>query len=1529
MLRHLSTFHVISSFGQGPVLDAMPPEIVVLHNVVQRGLPTLPSLRLEQALAKLGFTQEATNEFAFEFPATLAVDDTLLDDIFTALHVADNRFEPDYKDILESTFEDAVFRHTTWEHPHLRQLLTPQVSLEELMPGTPGFHEQRTDFAIPLLYPLVESKAGESTVKGYIIEVDGRQYHSSFKQKRLDQTRDAATGEAGWTTQRITEKGQALHTFREIDKQPFVAQVAKNYHKSFDALWIKVLQLVLTPFAVARVQKVILDAILSGLLKTDEKQWEIVVVERDVPCAQLAVDDLNEWMERIFALSGKAEAPRIKLKTVFATPEFKNADLRGDEHLVIGNYDDTSCDLVIDVSMLRRYGMELKQTYPYPYAIVRTERWPWVNRRFHTAVPIAYGPLVERDGEQVKPEPVREEALMWFLQNIFRKKSFRQGQIEILNRALNLQTVIGLLPTGGGKSLTYQLAALLQPGFTLVIDPLRSLMRDQVDNLIKAGIDACGLANSTQSREEKMYALYQLSTGQTLIFFVSPERMMMEDFRLNLADMRGRFGFAYCVIDEVHCVSEWGHDFRPAYLALGRNAVEHLPYAVDGKQIPLFGLTATASYDVLADVERELLLRDEPDAIVSAEYTSRDEIFYKVVEVPAKYATREDRVDDTRQFLFTVNPVLDGDEWSIKEKVAEAKLNRLNTILIEMPEVYGDLNNAAVSQTVLQLTWREILNADQHAASPEKEWIAEKWKRIQYPNYQSNKFILDNGGLIFAPHRSSIFGVSDKFKIQKVNGKPLVAATGKPVFLDPNNRKGIADRINSPWFNGAVPIDCHEDKAGGYIGTFIGSSDESQYISGLTDKDSFRNQAWFVNNRLKLMVATKAFGMGIDKSNIRFTIHFNSPSSPESFVQEAGRGGRDGRLALSYVLINRQKLYTLKSAHFRLFRGEGFNIPIPDNRLIDKYFLESEFNTLLQHLRVPALEDLRKWPRERGLPVPFGELNVDEDILNFFQENSFRGADVEQLYLNSILLEPITFSGLLKENWEKQIEEELGVKVNLSYWEKENMCRIYIKDADDGLPFGYLDVNNGWRSEECDSYSLRIHEVLKTLIANQNGGLFPDATSIKAQFNHSVGQKQLPGVLAYLNKPHKKGFLIGFGNHYNATRHQEDLYKFILEYINGAFPADIHSSVYDKTRKSNPSFEEYIERLAEKEVNIIDSPYYEALKKLWYARRTKPDTDKSIYRLTCIGIVDDFEVDYRNEVYHLVINPKQVGAYVVALYTYLRRYYSDSRVRRMLKEKLSTVDLPTEDILYDSSTIELKTDKTLESLFRELVSFIVEFAYQEIAAKRKAAIGDVFGAFDEYLNNESKEPNSGNFRLKSYLHLYFNSKYAREAYKAKLDDPLAVADYSLRDEMEGGQVMPFERVLDYIRLMAIDRSGNETDNIKHLRGASTRLLRSDPGNASLRLLKAFSLFMLSWQFDGSFQEACDDCESGLMDFIRSDDDKETISKVNAYTEVVSEYLPRRGAKNVKEYFVDLRNTLLLKRNFQWLKGFNQHFLQDF
>ena len=211
------------------------------------------------------------------------------------------------------------------------------------------------------------------------------------------------------------------------------------------------------------------------------------------------------------------------------------------------------------------------------YFIIRSSESIHEPRILYTTERIKYKPFVEKEssGKYIINEVVASH-LRYFLKLIFRKEDFRPGQLPILNRALGLKSVIGLLPTGGGKSLTYQLAAMLQPGVTLVVDPLKGLMKDQYDGLLKTGIDCISYINSdiTSNKEEAHRREQALTGSQIQILFLSPERLSIHRFREVLRSMReSGVYFSYGVIDEVHCVSEWGHDFRLAYLHLGRNPI--------------------------------------------------------------------------------------------------------------------------------------------------------------------------------------------------------------------------------------------------------------------------------------------------------------------------------------------------------------------------------------------------------------------------------------------------------------------------------------------------------------------------------------------------------------------------------------------------------------------------------------------------------------------------------------------------------------------------------------------------------------------------------------------------------------------------------------------------------------------------------------------------------------------------------------------------------------------------------------------
>ncbi|HYW84186.1 MAG TPA: RecQ family ATP-dependent DNA helicase, partial [Spirochaetia bacterium] len=212
---------------------------------------------------------------------------------------------------------------------------------------------------------------------------------------------------------------------------------------------------------------------------------------------------------------------------------------------------------------------------------------------------------------RVRGEAVASE-LARALKQHFGFSSFRANQETIIRATLEGKDVFAALPTGGGKSLCYQLPALMRPGLTIVVSPLIALMKDQVDAARENGIPAAVL-NSSLSTEEARSAWRDLSAGRIRLLYVSPERLSISDFRASLR----RFGLAGVAVDEAHCISEWGHEFRPDYRALGLLRAEF-------PSVPIAAFTATATRQVQEDVVRLLGLRNP--FVVRASF-DRPEIF--------------------------------------------------------------------------------------------------------------------------------------------------------------------------------------------------------------------------------------------------------------------------------------------------------------------------------------------------------------------------------------------------------------------------------------------------------------------------------------------------------------------------------------------------------------------------------------------------------------------------------------------------------------------------------------------------------------------------------------------------------------------------------------------------------------------------------------------------------------------------------------------------------------------------------------
>ena len=380
--------------------------------------------------------------------------------------------------------------------------------------------------------------------------------------------------------------------------------------------------------------------------------------------------------------------------------------------------------------------------------------------------------------ENIKIESeIESETLEYLLTYIFGYGSFREGQLESLKRILMNKDTITLLPTGAGKSLIFQLATLLLPGIAITIVPIKSLMQDQVENLERKGISrAIALSGDIENDQEKEKVQKLLYGGQYLLVYVAPERFLIEKFRNSLREFTKKYLISLIVIDEAHCVSEWGHDFRPAYLTVGKNSRIYCENK-DGFIPPLIALTGTASENVLIDVKEDLEVKEE-DSIISPETFDRKELHFNLIKCDS-----DDKYLEVKRII---------------EKDLPHKL-KIDSLL-------------------------------------------------------DTKGKLTNSGIIFCP-----------------------VTTNKG--SNPRGVEFFVERINEDFGDISKPY----------------YSDEKNRIINARD---------FQDNKFPLLVATKGYGMGIDKPNIRYIIHVNLPPSIEAFYQEAGRSGRDGNNSECYVVYS-------------------------------------------------------------------------------------------------------------------------------------------------------------------------------------------------------------------------------------------------------------------------------------------------------------------------------------------------------------------------------------------------------------------------------------------------------------------------------------------------------------------------------------------------------------------------------------------------------------------------------------------------
>lgn len=1352
----LSMFDVKSNIplGYNIVNDS---KLAVLANIISRGLPTKAPLFLENIFSDIyNISTKPDKDALVEYKSTHKLR---VQEIYEALHVIDPRFNVEFYngDMLESSFEkgfiDRYLRGTQSEY--LIQVFEPQRPLSSIVdiPDKQFSKDQRVDFALEIPY-------GDART-GFILEMDGRRYHSNLFSRLNDERRDKMALQGGWDTYRIEQlNNMAFMNNWETDAASvkYLATLKANYGKKLSGSWLDTLQIVLAPLAIARVERMMVEAMMAGILRTDAEKWNIAIIERDVPCAAIAITDLKEKYEQICSLAGSDETfPPINL-CIVSTEEFKNSPL----HLgntITTNMPEAHFDLCMDVSMFLRDNIDalsLNVDADIVY-LIRSSHYSKRERTVCTAENIQYPPLVQKDGTGsyviIKE---REEILTYFLRDIFRKPSFRPGQLPILSHALADKTTIGLLPTGGGKSLTYQLSCILQPGVSIIVDPLVSLMVDQVRGLREARIDACDCVNSGMDAKEKAKKLNMLQNGAVLFMLLSPERFMMENFRSSLLTMteKNHVYFSYGIIDEVHCVSEWGHDFRTSYLHLGRNMINFM-HTKSQRPLSIIGLTATASFDVLADVERELTLGGnltiDSETIVRPESDARPELTYRIVEVRSNF---DELREPSGQYVLKAKS-----DWELKDVVATEKKNRMYSLIHEIPYDIALLNQNETTKTKIA-----------HISGFKSDCFFAPDSTQHYPN----------AGIIFCPHAHGTFGVEDNVW---------------------GTRTGISTELRT---NGQDLV----------IGTFVGGD----HPSG--------DMKLFNQNEQNVMVATKAFGMGIDKPNIRYTIHVNHPSSIESYVQEAGRGGRDKKHAISYVLFDPTEYIELtidKINDIRYLMGQ--DDPVWLERYINKFILADDIRDLCQHNGATdeQIDRILDIIRKQG----FLE-NIDKDINLWFHNNSFRGLFKEKVILveltdrimNAKPTRLIEVQGKLRD---LTGNEDVCLKVSA---QKKSITVFSEEDSNKQYGYIFLDtLTPTYRYTDfdynlCAYISGSLIEILSSYPEHTPAYLLKP---LEGEDNIIEGIYQ---AMANADEDGNASVVVSWEN--NIKQDPEGFEKSIKDEISKISQAqgwaDINEDRYGKLDlKKIEDFEQLIAKIAKCSGDTTwlrhhaDRDVYRKLRMAFCKKRDKDDTEKAIYRLCCIGLVDDVTIDYLSQTYELKIHKRTDEEFKQYMLDFFRKYYSTEQAQKKVNE-------------IDKQEGRNYLDKCL--------GYLTAFVYDNLEKKRYRAIEDMRIACEDSIIE--RQANGDDEWLKEFIHLYFNSKYARTGYQVN------GKPYSLKDDTDIDGRDGFDVVQKYIEIInpANDNSGSEIDNIKHLYGATLLCLRAHPDNAALQLLLTYCITVL-------------------------------------------------------------------------------------
>lgn len=536
-------------------------------------------------------------------------------------------------------------------------------------------------------------------------------------------------------------------------------------------------------------------------------------------------------------------------------------------------------------------------------------------------------------------EPHLHQRLLSILKQYWGYESFRELQEEIIVSVLNGKDTLGLMPTGGGKSITFQIPGLALGGLTLVITPLISLMKDQVDNLKRHNIKAV-FFHSSMTYQESRIAWEHLVNGRARFLYVAPERLKNERFIYELKNLNIRL----IVVDEAHCISQWGYDFRPAYLNIG-NIRKFLP------DVPVLALTATATPEVANDIAKQLRFRNGEGFRMSF---SRPNISYVV-------------------------------------RKAESKFNEVYNILA------------------------------------------------------------------------------------KTEGSAIVYVRSRKKTAE------IAEFLNSTGISA------------------------TNYHAGLEYEEKEKRQNDWVADKIRVMVATNAFGMGIDKPDVRVVVHMDFPPSLEEYYQESGRAGRDGLPSYAILVVSKHDrgvmrrrvtetfppredikfVYERLCVHFNLEVGEGYGLLREFNiddfckaNAFQERFVRASINLLSQAGYIDYIDESENASRvhfviDREELYRSHDISATEEVVMKTMLRTYPGMFSD--YIN-ISENKIASESNLKYNEVTQSLIELSRKKVISYIPRNKVPFIYFPTAREEIR--YLEIGTAIYEERRAIMEKRIESML-------------------------------------------------------------------------------------------------------------------------------------------------------------------------------------------------------------------------------------------------------------------------------------------------------------------------------------------------------------------------------------------------------------------------------------------------------------------